>query len=93
MQVALAHPHLQGIGYDLNSLAVHCPFLKRMPNSGGLSGRVRFQAGDFLNDPLPSAEVLIMGHILHDWDLEQKRMLIKKAFERLAGGRRSLHHL
>ena len=42
--------------------------------------------GDFFADPLPQADVLVMGHILHDWDLEQKRLLIGKAYEALPPG-------
>ena len=35
--------------------------------------RARFQAGDFFADAaLPEADVLVMGHILHDWDLAEK---------------------
>jgi hypothetical protein len=30
--------------------------------------------------------VIVMGHILHDWDLETKRMLIGKAYEALPAG-------
>ena len=29
---------------------------------------------------------MIMGHILHDWDLEEKKMLIRKAYEALPAG-------
>jgi O-methyltransferase domain len=45
--------------------------------------RVKFLSGNFFTDPLPTADVLIMGHILHDWDLAQKRMLLAKAFDAL----------
>ena len=48
------------------------------------SGRLTFHGGDFFNEPLPTADVLVMGHILHDWDLDQKRMLIGKAYRRAA---------
>jgi O-methyltransferase domain len=44
----------------------------------GLSDRIRFRAGDFFADPLPSADVLVMGHVLHDWALDQKMTLIEK---------------
>ena len=47
---------------------------------------MHFTAGDFLADPLPNAEVLIMGHILHDWELDQKRMLLQKAYDALPKG-------
>ncbi|HET6375191.1 MAG TPA: methyltransferase, partial [Methylocella sp.] len=45
-----------------------------------------FLAGSFFTDPLPEADVLIMGHILHDWDLTQKRMLLEKAYAALPKG-------
>jgi hypothetical protein len=52
----------------------------------GLSDRLQFEAGSFFTDPLPSAEVIIMGHILHDWDLETKRLLLAKAYAALPKG-------
>ena len=52
----------------------------------GLGERLRFTAGDFFADPLPKADVLVMGHILHDWDLDEKRMLLQKAYEALPDG-------
>jgi hypothetical protein len=52
----------------------------------GLSEQVKFLSGNFFADPLPSADVLIMGHILHDWDLSEKRMLLAKAFAALPKG-------
>ena len=45
-----------------------------------------FTPGDFFKDPLPSCDVIMMGHILHDWDLPTKRMLIGKAFDVLQPG-------
>ena len=52
----------------------------------GFAERLHFRAGDFFEDPLPAAEVIIMGHILHDWDLAQKRTLIAKAYAVLPAG-------
>jgi hypothetical protein len=52
----------------------------------GLAERVRFLPGDFFTDPLPQADVIVMGHILHDWNLEQKRALLAKAYEALPSG-------
>jgi hypothetical protein len=54
--------------------------------ANGLSGRVRFQPGSFFDAPIPQADVVTMGHILHDWDLETKKMLIRKAYEALPSG-------
>jgi hypothetical protein len=47
---------------------------------------LRFYPGDFFEDPLPAADVLVMGHILHDWGLEEKRLLLEKAYEALPEG-------
>jgi len=80
VQVALAHPHLNGVGFDLPQVQ---PIFKEYAASFGLSGRLRFQAGSFFTDPLPSADVLVMGHILHNWNLEIKRLLLAKAHEAL----------
>ena len=52
----------------------------------GLGDRLSFTAGDFFADPLPKADVLVMGHILHDWDLDEKKVLLRKAYEALPDG-------
>ena len=48
--------------------------------------RLTFAAVDFFTDPLPKADVVMMGHILHDWDLAQKKMLVRKAYDALPPG-------
>jgi O-methyltransferase domain len=47
---------------------------------------VGFAPVDLLQAPLPAADVITMGHVLHDWDLETKRMLIGKAYDALPDG-------
>jgi hypothetical protein len=81
--LATAHPHLSGIGYDLPEVK---PVFEEFLAKRGAGGRVKFTSGNFFSDPLPSADVLIMGHILHDWDLPQKRMLLAKAYAALSEG-------
>lgn len=83
VQVALAHPHLQGLGFDLSVVQ---PIFEEYVAHFNLTDRLRFQPGSFFDEPLPSVDVLVMGHILHDWDLETKRMLLKKAYEALPKG-------
>lgn len=83
VQVALAHPHLTGGIFDLPAVG---PVFEKYVAQHDLSDRLRFHPGDFFNDPLPSADVLVMGHILHDWDMEEKRMLLKKAYDALPSG-------
>lgn len=82
-QVALAHPHLTGGGFDLPQVG---PIFDDYIRSHGLAGRMRFHPGSFFTDPLPKTDVIVMGHILHDWDLAEKRMLIKKAYDALPDG-------
>src|SRR5690606_6621296 len=83
VQVAKAHGHLNGIGFDLGQVG---PIFSDYVASHGLSGRLRFVSGDFFNDPLPQADVVMMGHILHDWGLGQKRALIARAYDALPRG-------
>ena len=83
VELALAHPHLKGIGYDLSVVKL---IFEKYIQSRGVAERVGFQAGDFFKDALPKTEVLIMGHILHDWNLEQKATLIRKAYDALPEG-------
>jgi hypothetical protein len=52
----------------------------------GLSDRLRFVAGDFFSGDLPRADVVLMGHVLHDWSLRQEQALIRKAYEALPEG-------
>jgi hypothetical protein len=80
VRIAEAHPHLAGGGFDLPS--VRAPF-ERYVRRHGLDDRLAFRAGDFLREPLPAADVLVMGQILHDWDLDTKRMLLAKAHDAL----------
>ena len=83
VQVALAHPHLSGIGFDLAQVG---PIFEDYARASGAGARVRFVAGDFFAEALPRTDVVMMGHILHDWDLEQKKMLIRKAYDALPAG-------
>jgi len=82
-QIALAHPHIRGTGFDLAEVG---PIFDDYVAGLGLSGRLQFAAGSFFEDPLPKADVVIMGHILHDWDLDTKRMLLDKAYDAIPDG-------
>lgn len=82
-QIALAHGHLRGIGFDLPEVA---PVFEDYMEGLGLASRVSFSGGSFFTDPLPKADVILMGHILHDWDLPTKKMLLAKSYEALPVG-------
>src|SRR6185369_5221290 len=80
VEVAKAHSHLSGVGYDLAQVE---PIFTEYAERNGLKDRLKFQKGDFFKEELPSADVIVLGHILHDWDLEQKEMLLAKAYKAL----------
>jgi SAM-dependent methyltransferase len=80
VRVALAHAHLSGGGFDLPPVG---PIFEEYVDLHGLGDRLRFYPGDFFKDPLPTADVLVIGHVLCDWNLEEKRMLLAKAYEAL----------
>jgi SAM-dependent methyltransferase len=84
VQIALANPHLTGIGFDLPPVG---PIFDEYAEANGVSDRVSFQPGDFFTEALPdSVDVITMGHILHDWDVDEKKMLVKKAYDALNPG-------
>ncbi len=83
VQIALANPHLSGIGFDLPEVG---PIFEGYVERNGLQKRVSFAPGSFFTDELPKADVVVMGHILHDWDLEEKKLLIRRAYDALPDG-------
>ncbi len=83
VQVALAHPHITGGNFDL---PVVRPVFEAYAKSFNLLDRLKFHPGNFFEEELPRADVLSMGHILHDWNLEEKKALIRKAYNALPDG-------
>jgi len=83
VQVALAHPHMEGGGFDLAPIG---PLFEEYVAAAGVDDRLRFHPGDFFTDELPGADVLVMGRILHDWDMDEKRLLLEKAHAALPEG-------
>lgn len=83
VQIALAHEHIRGGGFDLPPIE---PIFDAYVAGFGLGERLSFTPGDFFAGPLPEADVLVMGHILHDWDLDEKRVLLQKAYDALPEG-------
>ncbi len=78
--VAKGHPHMRCTTFDLPAVE---PIAKKWIAREGLSDRVHAVSGDFLKDALPKADVITMGMILHDWNLEKKKHLIRLAYEAL----------
>jgi hypothetical protein len=81
--VAKRHPHLQCLSFDLPPVE---PIARRWIAQESLSERVQAVSGDFLEQPLPRADIITMGMILHDWNLEKKQHLIRLAYDALPPG-------
>lgn len=82
-QIAMNNPHMNCTSFDL---PVVNPVAKEILAGFGLTDRVALVDGDFFKDPLPNADVITMGNILHDWGKSDKQILIKKAFDALPEG-------
>jgi hypothetical protein len=83
IQVALSHPGIQCITTDLKQVE---PLAKEKIAQFNLSDRIKFQANNFLEDPIPGAEIITMGNILHGMNEDNKKALIKKVFDALPAG-------
>jgi predicted O-methyltransferase YrrM len=83
IEVAKKHPHLRCTSFDLPPVE---PIARKHIAAAGLSGRIGTASGDFFKDPLPKAELITMGMILHDWNLEKKMHLIRAAYDALPPG-------
>ncbi|MER7770506.1 methyltransferase [Kitasatospora sp. NPDC096140] len=78
-----AHPHLRGTTFDVPAVK---PLFEEHVAKLGVVDKVSFQGGDFRSDPLPEADVLIFGHVLHDWDTETRALLARRAHDALRPG-------
>jgi hypothetical protein len=81
--VASQHQHLSFNNFDLPPVA---PLAQKQIDAAGMTDRIQVVSGDFFVDELPKADVITMGNILHDWNLEKKKLLIKKAYDALPEG-------
>lgn len=82
-QLLRRHRRLAGIGFDLPQVG---PVFEETAARLDLADRMTFVPGNFFTDPLPTADVIVFAHVLHDWDLETKRMLLAKAYDALPEG-------
>ncbi|MCX6291002.1 MAG: methyltransferase [Bacteroidetes bacterium] len=83
VQVALNHPHMHCITYDLPAVA---PIAESTVSKFKLGGRIQVQSGDFFKEALPKSDVVVMGNILHDWNEEEKLRLFRQAYDALPSG-------
>ena len=83
LMVAKHQPHMNCTSFDLPPVA---PIADGTIQHFNLADRVKTAAGDFFTDPIPGADVVVMGNILHDWDEEKKIVLMKKAYQAIPAG-------
>ena len=83
IEVAKKHPSIECTSFDLVPVE---PVAKKHIASAGFTDRIRTATGNFFQDPLPKADVISMGMILHDWNLEKKMKLIRAAYDALPTG-------
>ena len=81
--VGSQHQHLVFNTFDLPPVA---PLAQKQIDAAGMTDRITVISGDFFQGELPKAEVITMGNILHDWNLEKKKLLIQKAYDALPEG-------
>lgn len=81
--VGKRHKHLTFTTFDLPPVAPHA---QKHIDASGMGDRIKVVSGDFFEHELPRADVITMGNTLHDWNLEKKKILIKKAYDALPEG-------
>ena len=81
--IAQHHPNLHCTSCDLPAVR---PIAERAIAAAGVADRVSAVDIDFLADPIPPADVVTMGLILHDWNLDKKMHLIRAAYDALPEG-------
>jgi hypothetical protein len=83
VEIARAHPHITGGGFDLADVR---PLFNAYVTKHALASRLRFYPGDFFQDPIPTADVLVLSRVLNNWGLPTKMMLLKKTYDALPAG-------
>lgn len=81
--VGAHHEHLTFTSFDLPPVTPHAQV---RVDADGMNKRIKVVEGDFFTQALPKADVITMGNVLHDWNLEKKKILIKKAYDALPEG-------
>lgn len=83
LMVAKENAHMNCVSFDLPPIE---PIANDTIKKFHLEDRVKAQSGDFFTDPIPAADIIVMGNILHDWDESQKIQLLQKAYDTLPEG-------
>jgi len=82
MELCKRNPSIKGVIVDLPQVLEKT---KELLAKQGVDN-IELSAADFLGDPLPQGDLYILGRILHDWDEEKVRFLVKKVYDSLPKG-------
>jgi hypothetical protein len=80
IQVAMTHPAIQCVTTDLKKVE---PLANEKIGKLHFSDRIKFHAHDFFKDPIPQAEVITMGNIIHGMTEEDKKKMVKRVYDAL----------
>ena len=82
-QVVSYNPHMKSISFDLLPVS---PIAMENVSKMGVADKVEIKSGDFFTDSFPKADIITMGNVLHDWGINEKKLLISKAYDALPEG-------
>jgi hypothetical protein len=84
IEIGLQHPHLRGVIMDMEPV---CVVAQEQIAAKGLSSRFTAVPGDLMTGPYPSgADVILLGHILHDWSDETCLRILRHSAAALPDG-------
>ena len=72
--VLAAHPQSRGILFDQPHVLEGA---QARLEAAGVAARCERVAGDFFASPIPSGDVYLLRQIIHDWDDERARMILR----------------
>ena len=82
--IGVHHPHLRGIITDMEPV---CVVAREQIAANGLGKRFTAIAADLMEGPYPSgADVILLGHILHDWSDEVCGVILRNCAAALPAG-------
>ncbi|HEY8983981.1 MAG TPA: methyltransferase [Streptomyces sp.] len=88
LELSRAYPDLNVTIFDLPFV---CDLTAKKVEQAGRTDRIAFARGDFFNDPLPQGQdAVLLSMILHDWDVEQCKRILRGCHAALAPGGRLL---
>ena len=84
-----ANPELQAVALDRPEVLKSA---ERFAAEYNVANRLRLLSADMFVDPLPSADVILLSNILHDWDVDDCQTLINRCAQALNPGGQLIIH-